>query len=169
MLTCVWTVFKLLFRFIPIWNTTKDSKETRVKYVFRYKVLSKMLTGDALWKWVFSGVLRDSRGSFCAGVCFLIKFLVSGLRLCWRGDFGACVYSCAFCKIFGSACFTEHLLDDCFCLFHLWYLANLEVKEKYITRYNFVYNLYIVLCFLCFILELVLQIWLKVIKTFFIK
>ena len=29
-------------------------------------------------------------------------------------------------------------------------------KEKYITRYNLVYNLYIVLCFLCFILELVL-------------
>ena len=62
-------------------------------------ICSEAATGDALWKWVFSGVLRDSRGNYCVRVYFLIKFLAS--------DVG--VYSCGFCGIFGSAFFTEHL------------------------------------------------------------
>ena len=117
----VWSMGKILLGKLEL-NMYLDIRFC-VKWLpfsFFLNLLGNSHIGDALWKWVFSGDLWNSQGSSCAGVYFLIKLLVSGLRLCWRGGSAAVVYSCGYYEIFGSVFFKEHLLDGCFCLFYLW-------------------------------------------------
>ena len=121
----------------------------------------------------FFYLFRSSHWRCCVEVSVLRSFVgFIGKFLCrdlffnkaaglWPAAFlkGRLWHMCSFLWVLQD--FWEHLfyrapLNDSFCLFYLWYLANLRVKKKYITRYNLVYNLYIVLCFLCLILELVL-------------
>ena len=101
-------------------------------FLFVRKQPPKMLCGSEC----FGGFCRGFAGELLCRGLFFNK--IAGLWL-WCG----CLFFWVL-RDFWEHLFYRALLDDCFCLFHLWYLANSYVKEKYITRYNLVYNLYVV-------------------------
>ena len=108
-------------------------------------------TRDVLWKWVFSGVLQDSRGELLCQGLFFSKVAGLWLVALLKGLWCRC-YSCEFCESFGSIFFTEHFwMTASVCSFYNLKGFICDILQIYKLRKNMLLDiiLYITCIYFC--------------------